>query len=155
MIDGKKMKFANNIHIRVFCRKDEDEVKILDGLKKIINFSDDVLKDEKLEIKKTEAKGFDEKIKIFEFKVEKSRHINHLLKNLNEQLTTADKERLCEQENRLDENLDFYIRLSKPLILENLFELTETGDCYHIKINIAAFPKNKETAKDKIKETFK
>lgn len=149
------MKFANNIHIRVFCRKDEDEVKILDGLKKIIRFNDDELKDEKLEIKKTEAKGFDEKIKIFEFQVEKNRHINHLLKNLNEQLTNVDKERLCEQENRLDENLDFYIRLSKPLILENLFELTETGDCYHIKINIAAFPKNKEIAKEKIKEIFK
>ena len=149
------MKQANNIHIRVFCKTEENEEKILKGLKKIITLTDEELQKEKLEIKKTEAKGFDDKIKIYEFQAEKNRHINQIIKNLNEQLTSADKERLRTQENRLDENLDFYMRLSKPLIIENIFELTDSGDCYHIKINIAAFPKNKETAKEKIKEIFK
>ena len=149
------MKQVNNIQIRVFCKKEEDEKKIIEGIYNIINFSEDEIIKEKLEIKKTEAKGFDEKIKIFEFYAEKDRHTNHILKQLNEKLTNADKERLREQENRLDDNLDFYIRLSKPLILENSFELTETGDCYHIKINIAAYPKHKDKGLDMIKEMFK
>ena len=148
------MKYANNIHIRVFCKKDEDEKKIIEGILNILSFSEEELVKEKLEIKKSEAKGFDEKIKIFEFVAEKDRHTKKIIKHINEKLTKEDKQRLCEQENRLDDNLDFYIRLSKPLILENLYELTDSGECYHIKINIASFPKNKETTKQKIKEIF-
>lgn len=148
------MKQANNVNIRVFCKPDEDKQKIREGIKKIIGITDEELKKHKQEIKETVAKGFEEKITILEAFIEKNKLLNQVLKTLNEELTDQDKERLISQENRLDENLDFYLRLSKPLIIKNSFELTDSGDCYHIKINIASFPKNKETAQQKIKEIF-
>lgn len=154
ILDGKRMKQANNISIRVFCKHEEDKQKIREGLKKIIGITEEQLIKEKQEIKETIAKGFEEKIIILEAFLEKNKHTNKILENLKENLTEKDKELLITQDNRLDENLDFYVRLSKPLILEDLYELTDSGECYHIKINIAAFPKNKETTKQKIKEIF-
>ncbi len=148
------MKLVNNLNIRVFCKQEENREKIKEGIEKILGFDKDELKSEKIEIKKTQAKGFEDEIRIYEVFLENKRHLNKVLKKLNEELTTQDKKRIQTQENRLDNNLDFYIRLSKPLILENTFELTDSGDCYHIKINIASFPKNKETAKKKIQEIF-
>jgi RNA binding exosome subunit len=148
------MKLANNINIRVFCKKEEDETEIRQGLLKIMNFNEEELIKEKLKITRNEAKGFDEKIIILEILLEKERHTNKTLENIKEKLTEQDKELLREQENRLDVELDFYMRLSKTEIQKNNFELTDTGECYHIKINIAAYPKNKETAKQKINEIF-
>ncbi|MFP4568297.1 MAG: RNA-binding domain-containing protein [Candidatus Woesearchaeota archaeon] len=148
------MKFANNIHLRVFCKSDDQEEQIVNGLLFISGFSLSELEDEKVEIKKLKAKGFSENIFIFELLFVKDRHINRVLKHINSNLSSNDKRYLVEQDNRLDDNLDFFIRLSKPLILENSFELTDGGDCFHIKINIAAFPKKKVVAKEKIKEIF-
>lgn len=147
------MKLANNIQIRVFCKKDENSEEILNGIYKIIDFSKEDLAKEKLEIKKSEAKGFEEKITIYEFVAEKERHTKRIIKHLNEKIG-SDKKYLLEQENRIDKNMDFFLRLSKPSILENSFELTDSGDCYHIKINVAAFPKNIDAAKEKVKEMF-
>jgi len=148
------MKKANNIHIRVFFKKQENEEQIINTLKKIIGYSDEELRKEKIEIKKTEAKGFEEKIKINEIVLNKDRHMNHFLKILNTNLNKKDKELLIKQENRIDENYDFFLRISKQQALENIYELTDSGDCYHIKINLACHPKNKELAKEKIKEIF-
>lgn len=148
------MKQANNVNIRVFCKPGEDQKKIREGLKKILSLSDEEIFKEKQEIKETSAKGFEEDITIMEVFLEKNKLVNKVLDNLKEKLTEKDKEFLITQDNRLDENFDFYLRLSKPLILENIFELTDSGDCYHIKINIASFPKNFETTKKKLKEIF-
>lgn len=151
---SKKMKLANNINIRVFCKKDEDVEKIKQGLLTITTLTFNELEKDKIKITKSEASGFDEKITIFELFLEKDRHINKTLENIKEKLTEKDKSALKTQENRLDEHLDFYLRLLKPSILEDFFELTDSGDCYHIKINVAAFPKNKEVVKQKINEIF-
>jgi len=69
-------------------------------------------------------------------------------------LSVKDKGFLCAQDNRLDDNLDFYLRLLKPGILEDFFELTDSGDCFHVKFNVASFPKNKVVAKQNINKLF-
>ena len=148
------MKFVHNISIRVFCKADESEEDIRLGILKIINFSFSELEDQKLFIEESVVQGFDDKIKVFNLFIEKTRHINRVISNLNEKLSGKDKERLVLQDNRLDDNLNFFFRLSKPLILEDSFELTDSGDCYHVRFSVASFPKNKETALEKIKLIF-
>jgi RNA binding exosome subunit len=148
------MKLVNNVNVRVFCRADEYEQIILDGLYKVIGFNSLVLDDEKLVIKKSVVSGFDDKIKIFEFYIDKQRHIKLFLKNLNNNLSDANKKDLLLQYNRLDDNLDFFLRLSKPLIFKDSFILTDSGDCFHIKLNLAVFPTSKVLAKEKLKEIF-
>jgi RNA-binding protein len=56
--------------------------------------------------------------------------------------------------SRLDEELFFYIRLNKEAALKDIFELTDSGDCVHIKMHIAAFPKNRDSALKVVEEMF-
>ncbi len=148
------MKFANIIKIRVFSEQYEDADKIKKGLNYLCGFSD--LEEEKLKIKETNTKGFDEKtIKILELELIKDKYCNKFIKRLSELLSAEDKKKLIEQENRLDENFNFFIRLDKEKMQEQKFLLTETGNCYHITINISAYPRKKENAYNMIKELFK
>lgn len=148
------MKLVNNVSVRVFCKPEDDENIVLGGLYKLIGFSSFELESQKLQIKKSVASGFEDDIKIFEFFVDKPRHVNVFLNNLLANLSHEDKRRLLCEENRLDDNLDFFLRFSKPLILEDSFELTDSGDCFHVKLNLAVFPKKKEFAKDVISKIF-
>jgi RNA binding exosome subunit len=53
---------------------------------------------------------------------------------------------------RLDDDCNFYIRLSKPeFIRYNKYKLTTDGKCVHITINIATFPKKRINALEEIK----
>ncbi|MFX1340959.1 MAG: hypothetical protein ACFFDK_20280, partial [Promethearchaeota archaeon] len=53
---------------------------------------------------------------------------------------------------RLDDECNLYIRLSKPdLIHRDKFSLTTDGKCLHITINIATYPKRRESALQEIK----
>ena len=54
-----------------------------------------------------------------------------------------------------DDDLNFFLRLEKPKLFNHEYWITDSGDCMHIKINLAAFPKKKEKAAPLIKEIFK
>lgn len=149
-----EMKLVNNVSVRVFCKPEDDENVVLQGLHNIIGFSSVDVESQKLQIKKSVVSGFEDDIKIFEFFVDKPRHVNVFLNNILSKLSFEDKQRLLCEDNRLDDNLDFFLRFSKPLILEDSFELTDSGDCFHIKLNLAVFPKKKEFAKDVISKLF-
>ena len=50
-------------------------------------------------------------------------------------------------ESRLDEELNFFLRLDKEKwVNEKEMKLTDSGKCFHIKISVAAFPKNMDIA---------
>lgn len=149
------MKTANSIKISVFCYEDEDESKVLEIFLGFFPFN---LEEEKIIVLKTNARGFKERnIKIFEVNLTKDMHINLFLENLNNKLNNEQKQLIIKQaDSRLDENLNFYIRFDKQkLIKEQRTWITESGDCFHLKINIAAFPRKKEKAVEMIKEIFK
>lgn len=149
------MKYANNIHFRVFCEPTEDYEEIKQGLLFLVGFSEEELEKEKIELKETKAKGFNEKIiRIIELDLNKDRHCNKFLKELAEKLSKEQRTQLIEQENRLDDNLNFYIRFDKAKILKKEYKLTDKGDCYHITINVSSFPKRKENAYKVIKEVL-
>ncbi|MFH1052788.1 MAG: RNA-binding domain-containing protein [Candidatus Woesearchaeota archaeon] len=148
------MKLAHNIIISVFAKDDEDYDKISSGLFRLIPF--DILK-EKIIVEEIKAKGLEcPEIKIMEAKLIKDRHVNGFLKNLNNALPEEQKKKLMDQYlSRLDEDLNFYIRLDKGELLEGKHKLTDKGDCFHIKIHLACYPEKTEIAKGLLKQIFK
>ena len=148
------MKLANSSKISVFAKEGEDPEKILSKLIALIPFT---IEEEKIALNKQNASGFNEKaIKIFEVTLIKDRHINGFLEFLNSKLTTDQKELLISQaESRTDDDLNFLMRMDKDKLFNDEFHITDSGNCYHIKISLAVFPKKKENSLAVIKEIFK
>ncbi|HLD18507.1 MAG TPA: RNA-binding domain-containing protein [Candidatus Nanoarchaeia archaeon] len=141
------MKTAAAIKLSFFCKPEEDKEALLKAFKKLIPFD---LEIEKIQLKKTNAEGFNErKIEIYEVMFQKDRHINAFLDYLLAKLTKEQKQQLLDQlESRLHDNLHFYLRLDKDAMV-NLGQLwlTDSGNCFHIEIVVAAFPAKREAAK--------
>jgi RNA binding exosome subunit len=108
-------------------------------------------------LKEQTAIGFREKkIKIFEIRLEKQRHLKQFLEFLVGSLSDEQKGLILRQrESRLDEELDFFIRLDKQRWLSGEIFITDSGDCFHIKMSIAAFPAKREAAMRIIDKIFK
>jgi RNA binding exosome subunit len=150
------MKFVNHINFRVFSNPDEDKAKIKNTLLSLVGYTLDELEIEKIKFVETSAKGFNQKtIFIFQASLEKERHCNVFFKKLNEKLSDEDKKALVEQENRVDDNLTFFMRLDKNELFEDRYVLTETGNCFHISMSLDAHPKRKEVALEIVKKIFK
>lgn len=150
-----KMRLANFIELRVFSYEGEDENKIIEKLKSLVPFD---LQNEKVSISQKTATGFNEKtIRIFGIRLEKERHTNKFIENLASKLTSEQKELLVRQaETRLDTEFNFFVRFDKTRLLKkDELWLTDSGNCYHIKINIACFPRTKENAIGVIRNVFK
>ncbi|MBW2995861.1 hypothetical protein KY332_01025 [Candidatus Woesearchaeota archaeon] len=149
------MKIANSIKIKVYVKEGEDIGKTAKAFLEFFPFD---LEDEKIQLEEKTATGFNEsEIKIFEVVLEKDKHIEAFLKHLNEKSFDEVKERILMQaESRLDEDCNFFLRFSKEKwIEEKMLWLTDQGNCFHIKINVAAFPKKRETALEIIRNVFK
>lgn len=148
------MKYAHSIKLNVFSKETDDYNGISNKIKSFFPFD---LEKEKINLKKTVAFGFeDKKITILEMILTKERHIKGFIKNLSKNLDDEQKNRiLIESESRLDENLDFFLRFAKDeLIKNNKLVLTDSGDCFHLKMSIAAFPKKRSIALGIIKNIF-
>ena len=147
---------AHKISARVFSyenRGDNEEI-ILKKLELLFPFN---LEDEKIIVEATKAKGFSENnITTYEINLLKERHVNKFLYSLSKNLDKEDKMLLISQaETRLDENYDFFLRLDKDEFINNERLLaTDSGNCFHIKISIAAFPKNRQNALQAVKNIF-
>jgi len=147
------MKYCHYVKLSVFAKisEGEDEKNIKGS---IIELSGIDLEKEKLKIGQQTASGFNEKkIRIFEIEVVKDRHINTFLEQLMKHLDKKQKELLLKQiESRLDVENNFFIRLDKDKLIDREYVIVDHGDCFHIKMSIAAFPTNRENAKKVVKE---
>jgi len=150
------MKLAHNITISVFSHEDKGEDPEL--LKeKLISLVDLDIIDEKIKLDKTITQGFNDKqILIYNLILEKDRHIIHFVSRIKGMLPKSNLENLLEQlESRLDEELSFFLRLDKKAWMnEDKIELTDSGECFHLKISIAAFPKKRGIAKGIVQKMF-
>lgn len=148
------MNYAHNVIVTVFAKEEENTEEILNGLKTLFPFD---LTDEKLKIRQETATGVnDNKITIYTVTLVKARHTNQFLQYLNDKLSTEQKGTLVAQkETRLDEDLAFYIRLNKKDLINGKYTLTDSGNCYHIRIHLAAFPAKREPALEIIEKIFK
>ncbi|MCK4669568.1 MAG: hypothetical protein KAT43_00070 [Nanoarchaeota archaeon] len=145
-------RLVNNIVLSAFCREDEDYEAIK---AKVIGFFPFDVMDLKLVAEK-KAQGFNEKIirQIF-IALKKQAHIKEFLEILNEKLGDAQRKLLLAQkESRFSDYFDFFIRLDKKKFMQDKFKLTDSGDCVHVKINIAAFPRKTEVAFKNIEKLF-
>jgi len=139
------MKVLNKVVVSVFVREDENLEEIQRALESLIPFN---LEKEKIQLQRNTAKGFAEKkIVVLKIELEKSRHTNAFIKQLLNKLTKEQKEILLNQkESRLDDHLHFFIRLDKEKLLKEDYEVTDSGECFHIKLYIATFPSKREIA---------
>ncbi|RJQ18142.1 hypothetical protein C4573_00275 [Candidatus Woesearchaeota archaeon] len=141
------MKLAHQIHVRVFCYPEDNAENIEKALLFLFPFD---LEKEKITLKKTKAEGFhDRQIIIYEVTLIKDKHCNLFLEQLNKNI--EEKSRLLP---RIDENFDLFMRFDKDALLEGKYKLTESGNCFHIKISLAVFPRNKEQAIALVKRMF-
>jgi len=140
------MKLTHTVRLSVFAYEGEDSVKIESVLRSLFPLS---LEQEKVELKQTNATGFAERrIIIFEIFLQKEKHTNAFLNNLKQKLSDDQRQLLIRQSvSRLDDELNFFIRLDKDKLLnESRVWVTDSGNCFHIRMSVAAYPSNREAA---------
>ena len=151
------MKYFNKIIISVFVKLDEAEdiESIKQKLLELFPFN---LAEEKIILREETTKGLNERrIKILKVELLKESHTNKFFESLSSKITRDDKSAILRQkESRLDQELYFYLRFDKQKwIQKNELELTDSGDCFHIKLALAAFPRKREVALELIEKIFK
>jgi len=148
------MRYLHNAVISVFAKEGEDALKIKERLVSLVPFS---LEEEGIKVREQVAEGFNEKkIRIFEVVLEKEKHLNRFIEMLRNSLSDEQRELLLRQrESRLDAGLNFFIRLDKEKLLEGKFFIIDGGNCFHIKMAVAAFPAKRQPALEVIDKIFK
>lgn len=150
----KNMKWAHKITISVFAKPEEQQNTIKEALEKLVPFN---LEQAKIKTETQKAESFDDRIiEIHKITLTKESHTNDFLQFLLDTLTQEQKDLLLSQaESRLDAEYDYFIRIDKQKWIEDRqIWLTDSGNCYHIKITLAAYPKNREKALDLVKKLF-
>jgi len=150
------VKYAHKIIITEFATKNENIETIKESLKTLLPFD---LEKEKISIHQQTTTGFNEQpITILAITLTKEKHTNDFIKFLTKKLTEEQKKLLLAQkESRTDKNNCFYIRIEKDQWNnQKKILITDSGNCIHVKITLAAYPSKLEIALklvDKIFET--
>lgn len=141
-------KLAHRVELSVFIK--EEETGALEATtEKLCSFFPLDLDEEKLKLETLTAKGFNEHLIIIKKLVlTKWRHVRAVLEHIMGLLSEEQKATLLRQmRSRLDEESHFYIRFDRKALMEkDQLLLTNSGDCFHIKITLAAYPKTEEAA---------
>ncbi len=147
------MKQAHHITLSVFIHEGENEEKTVKAIHK---FLPDNFEDEKIHIKKEEAKIIEgQDMTLFSVQLSKQKHIKQVIEKLKDLLGKKQYETISSQENRVDEEGNMFLRIDKKKFEdERKAILTDKGNCFHFKIVLAAFPKNQENAISVMKELF-
>jgi len=147
------MKRIHNIIISVFEKDKKKADSIIRTIHSLVPLD---FEKEKISIARTKATGMDgSEIQIFKVFLDKQRHVDRLIEHLTENLSDKAKNIILEEKyKRLDESLHFFIRLDKASLERGTFMLTNSGDCYHIKMLMAAYPKKKEAGLKIIESLF-
>lgn len=149
----KTMKLVHNINISVFIKEFDDEEK---SAKTLVALLPDNFEEEKIKIEEEKIKIHEgDNLKIFRVKTDKNRHNKEIIDKLKEYLGKEQCEMLSKDESRIDDEGNLYIRIDRTA-LEDKGEaiIVDHGNCYHIKIMLAAFPKNKKRAIEVAKKLF-
>ena len=133
------------INVSVFAKEYENVAMIEQALRALVPLD---FEQEKLKVVVQEAEGFEGIIRILSIHLLKPAHTNKVVEFLQEQLTQEQKELLEEQaESRLDKELNYFVRFDKDFwVAARKLELTDSGNCFHYKFVLAAYPKKREIA---------
>jgi len=140
------MKLAHYVEMRVFVKASDDRGAIESKIREMFPFD---LEKEKIEFKSLQAQGDEGPMSILTVFIKKERHTKRFLRSFFNRFNQSQREMLHEQlDTRLDGGLHFYIRLDKPQLLEGNVFLTDSGNCFHFEISVAAYPHKRYIAKD-------
>ena len=135
-------KLVHSVHLNVF----EKNVENLPDIYKVfyqvlpIDFEKNHLK-----ILHEQLEGFSGIIHSLTLQTTSHHHNLLIINSLFSQLTPQEITLLEQQkESRLNDDGVFYIRFDKQLLLQNIPRLTDSGDCFHMKIKLAAYPAKRE-----------
>jgi len=149
------LKLAHTIKLSVFVNEGEDEQLVLERVKAFLPVD---FEQERINVERQGAEGLhDNKIIILGLNLEKEKHTTLFIETLASKLVHQQKELLLRQaESRLDDDLNFFLRLDKDRLLnKNECFITESGSCFHIKMHIATFPAKRERAMEVLRKIFK
>ena len=149
------MKLAHQIELSVFSYPEEELEQIHRAFLGLLPFD---CEKENIKVEKTEAEGFaQKKIAILKAVIVKASNTNDFLGNILIKLSDDDRKTILRQiESRLDEELDFFLRLDKDEWVKNRrLAPTDSGKCFHIKISVAAFPRKRKVAIGILEDLFK
>lgn len=146
---------VHTVELRVFVKEGEDFESVKSAFLSLFPFN---LEEEKIPLSKSTALGLEGKsITILSAGLSKQRHVKLFLDSLLSRLSSEQKELLARQkESRLDEELTFFIRFDKTRLLSDAtLCITDSGNCFHLKMSIAAFPSKRDAALAVIEKIFK
>src|SRR3989344_6368011 len=146
MVDRK----FNSVIVNVFFRDDEDVEKIKKAFLNLFPFDiSEILIERK-------NRGFEEKIiRELNVNLEKNAQIMFFLKNLSSKLVSEDKIKVIKEfDSRFSDEYFFFLRLDKDSLLNEHYVVVDSGNCFHIKFGVLAFPKNKANALKNVEELF-
>ncbi len=150
----KNMRWIHRAVLTAHAKPEEDVEAVRQGIIALVPFN---LEEAKIKLEVQNAEGFEErKIKIFTIILAKESHTNDFLQFLIDNLSEEQKKLLIAQtESRLDKEFDFFIRIEKDnWAQERKIILTDSGNCFHIKMSLAVFPKKRENAIALINKLF-
>ena len=140
----------NSIEIRVFVKPEEDLEVVKKSFLSLLPFNLD-----KMSLSVQKAVTLDKKaMQIIYVVLTKQKHMAAFFENVKKKLSDDDIRQLKFQNNRVDEDCNLFFRLDKSKILNGEYELTDKGDCFHVKIKIATYPKSREKALELVKNSF-
>lgn len=150
------MKYLNSVTLSVFSKPSEEDVAaVKQALIELVPLN---LEEEKIAVRDEIATGFNEEpIHITTITLTKEKHTNAFLKHLLGRLTPEQRTMLVQQrESRLDNEFNFFIRLDKERWLRcREISITDSGSCFHIKLNLAVFPARRPEALELVEKIFK
>jgi RNA binding exosome subunit len=149
------IKNIHNINVNVF----EKDIKKINDITNIFhNLLPIDFKKEKMNISNEKLEGFEYKtIYSLTLTTKTNKHNQLLIETIFSNLSKKDLKIIqLQKETRLNDEGYFYIRLDKSELLNNnKYLLTDSGNCFHIKIKLAAYPANKENFYKTLEEIFK
>ena len=150
------MKYIHTVTIRVFSKNETPE-SIEKGFDYLLPF--DLMK-EKIKINSqyfhADSENPDaEPMTVYSVFMDRQAFIGEFIKYFRSLLTPEQKKNIIARaEKFMDEDCAIYIRMDKNELIRERIEFVEHGDCFHITMNIAAFPKKKEKALEIVKMLF-
>ena len=140
-------KLVHHIVVSVFVHEGEDITSIENKLRELLEGVP------KVRIEKEVAEGFLDTavikdMTILKAEIKKQKDVNVFIKNLLSNMSQEQLSLLLSQaDSRIDDEMRFFMRLDKKRLLQGQYWITDSGDCFHIRMTLAVYPARKELAK--------
>lgn len=135
-------KLVHSVKLNVFEKNVKDIPAILSVFYRL--FPLDFEKNH-IQIDHEQLEGFSEIIHSLTLQTTSNRHNMLLIDTIFSQMMKEDRALLeMQKESRLNDEGYLFIRFDKQLLFQNIFRLTDSGECFHLKIKLAAYPATRE-----------